>query len=205
LLIEDYLELILFPIKVNKIMNLNIRIYITSFILEYIKNINISDLKNKDLIFNSIDTLIEEHEGDSNILIPFWINILSEIIYTDTLNIDDRIVKNLNKIKLNLIDKFKTPFFNIEDRKNFKEVLRLIIYMKRVDLEDKTTKLKILIPYIEVISILDVLKSNYTNVTKFLEFFDVINLTIDILYLNKEFYIIDLSDNKSFLRSKYSN
>ena len=77
--------------------------------------------------------------------------------------------------------------------------------MKRVDLEDKTTKLKILIPYIEVISILDVLKSNYTNVTKFLEFFDVINLTIDILYLNKEFYIIDLSDNKSFLRSKYSN
>ena len=186
-------------------MNLNIRIYITSFILEYIKNINISDLKNKDLIFNSIDTLIEEHEGDSNILIPFWINILSEIIYTDTLNIDDRIVKNLNKIKLNLIDKFKTPFFNIEDRKNFKEVLRLIIYMKRVDLEDKTTKLKILIPYIEVISILDVLKSNYTNVTKFLEFFDVINLTIDILYLNKEFYIIDLSDNKSFLRSKYSN
>ena len=158
----------------------------------------LSEMKNKTLIFNSIESLIDESVAKNTLLMTLWIKILSEIVRAEGANIEDRMIFLLNNLKVSMIEKFKTPFFDESDRKNFTEILNLIMFL-RLKCDNILSRLKVLLPYNDVISILDIIKTN-VNLTKFL-FIEIINITIELIYLNREYYIQEIIENKVHLRS----
>ena len=139
-----------------------------------------------------------DNENKNTLLTTIWTKIISEILRSESTHIEDRMIKLLNSLKLQMIEKFKTPFFDNTDRKNFTEILKLISFLCRK--RGNESQIKLLLPYSDIISILDIIKIN-ADLKKF-QFIEIINLTIELFYLNREYYIQDINENKSHLRSK---
>lgn len=90
------------------------------------------------------------------------------------------------------------PISNMSTKaKNYlRDVLRLMIHLNKKSLEDSENKIKFIFPWNEIFIILDMLKSDLGKV-----FFDIVNLTIDYLFLNRNLYKSDLANTKTILRS----
>ena len=96
LMIEEDIEILLFPIKIKKIMNYNksnsIRKCISKFILEYTTDFVINELSDKKKFIDIIHELIKETDiKKDHRCTGYYIEILKIIIMKSTSQIDEKI------------------------------------------------------------------------------------------------------------------
>ena len=103
-IIEEDLDILLFPIKNNNIMNLNktnnIRKCISQFILEYCTDITINELNDSKKFIELIHELITETDmkNDENCT-EYYIEILKVLILKSSIEIEDKIFYCLDSLK----------------------------------------------------------------------------------------------------------
>jgi hypothetical protein len=87
------------------------------------------------------------------------------------------------------------------ERIYLRDILRLVIYVnKKMNHDENENKMKFVIHLQEIFTIFDMLKKNDWKEI----YFEIINLAIDYLYINCNYYKIELAGNKKILRSKTS-
>ena len=86
---------------------------------------------------------------------------------------------------------------SLKEKKYLRDILRLMIYLNKISLDDAENKIKFIFPLSEIFTILDMLKNEHLEEI----FFEIVNLAIDFLFLNRNLYKAELANNKKILRS----
>jgi hypothetical protein len=165
-ILEEDIETILFPIYLKGNLNRKVRISLSNFILEFLKDFKLSDLNNNEKFIEMMSDLMNDIDWKKDKdLIPYWVEILKVILKANSMDIDDRLIVCLDTIKkcliselVNLGNKKSNKQMSDNELISMKEILYLLIYLKKLNLEDYENKIKFIFPLAEVMTILDCIK-----------------------------------------------
>jgi hypothetical protein len=196
-ILELSLETILFPITIAANLSIKLKLSISNFILEFLKNLKISELNYSETFIEMMHTLIKETNGKEDAqLIPYWVESLKIILKSNCLENDEKLITCLDIIKKSLINSLVANNFTQSTYMSLKEILQLMIYLKSIILDEYDTKIKHRFPLSEIMVILDILKNNSNDQFQL----EIINLAIDYLFINRDIYKQELANNKQYLR-----
>lgn len=165
-ILEEDIETILFPIYLKGSLNRKVRISLSNFILEFLKDFKLSDLNNNEKFIEMMSDLMNDIDWKKDKdLIPYWVEILKVILRANSMDIDDRLINCLDTIKkcliselVNLGNKKTNKQMTDNELISLKEILYLLIYLKKLNLEDYENKIKFIFPIAEVMAVLDCMK-----------------------------------------------
>ena len=197
--IEENLEIVLNVLIISnyKEVSSDLKYWISYFLLEYLRNINISMLNNPDKLILIMSNFIKNIDWKQELnLIAFWTEIVKVILKSKLIENDEKFIITLDNIKKCLIDLLDKRKLNQTENISLREIIRLIIYLKNLNINDYENKIKFIFPVKEVITIIEQFfkQDNINNIP-----FDLINLSIEYLYDNSCLYKHDLGSNKMYI------
>lgn len=196
-LIEEELEIILACVSLKSEMLYELKQWISNFLLEYIRDFQINQLNNSEKLIELMSQFIKDIDWyEESWLIPYWTEILKVILKSGNIENDDKLILTLDNIKKTLIRVLEIRKLTEDEQICLREVIRLIIYLKKLNIEDYENKVKFIFPLKEVLSILSTLE--YMSIEDI--HFDIINLSIEYLYSNNYLYKQELETNKIYMK-----
>lgn len=194
IIIEEHIELILFPISLTNNITTSVMISLSSFLLEFLRDFSVNELNNVENFIKMLTMLIQLDWKTKKVLIPYWVEILKIVIKSSSNENCEKLIECLNSIKNVLIEDIITNAYTQNDIVSLKEILELIIYLKHVNLEDYENKARTLLSLNDIINkFFDMIKDTYT-------FSILLNLTIKYLDENIALYKDEFELNKLLKR-----
>ena len=194
LMIEEQIELILFPISLKNAITTNVMVSLSSFLLEFLRNFSVNELNNVENFIKMLTMLIQFDWKTKKKLIPYWVEILKIIIKTSSNENYEKLIECLNSIKYVLIEDIITNQSTENDIVSMEEILKLIIEMKHINLEDYENKA------IMLLSLNDITNKFFEMLKDIERFAILLNLIIKYLNENLSLYKDEFERNKLLKR-----
>ena len=193
-IIEEQIELILFPISLTNNITTSVMISLSSFLLEFLRDFSVNELNNVENFIKMLTMLIQFDWKTKKVLIPYWVEILKIVIKSSSNESYEKLIECLNSIKNVLIEDIITNQYTNNDIVSLKEILELIIYLKQINLEDYENKARMLLSLNDIINkFFDMIKDTFS-------FAILLNLVIKYLDENLSLYKDEFELNKLLKR-----
>ena len=198
-IIEEQIEVILFPIKLTNKITKNVMISLSIFLIEFLRDFNLNELNNVENFIKLLTYIINYEWKENKDLIPYWIEILKIVIQSFSKVQNDKLIDILNKIKNVLVDEIiqEGEKVNEDIIISLKEILELIISLKNIYLEDYEVKARNILSLNYIIN--KFFSKIFNNTNKFSVLLNlVIKFMNDNLFLYKEEF-----ENNKLLKRKF--
>ena len=193
-LIEENIELILFPISLTNNITTTVMIRLSSFLLVFLRDFNLNELNNIENFIKLLTMLIHFDWKNKKELIPFWVEILKIVIKTSSNENFDKLIDLLNVIKTVLIEDIISGHNTTNDIISLKEILELILQLKTIYLEDYENKARTLL------SLNDIINKFFDMISSPKQLSVLLNLVIKFIDDNLALYKDEFEINKLLKR-----
>jgi len=193
-LIEENIELILFPISLTNNITTTVMIRLSSFLLIFLRDFNLNELNNIENFIKLLTMLIHFDWKNKKELIPFWVEILKIVIKTSSNENFDKLIDLLNVIKTVLIEDIISGHNTTNDIISLKEILELILQLKTIYLEDYENKARTLL------SLNDIINKFFDMISAPKQLSVLLNLVIRFIDDNLSLYKDEFEINKLLKR-----